>query len=91
MPARIARHLVVHGHVQGVYFRAFVRETAARSGVAGWAVNQDDGSVAVHLEGEPGAVARVERACRNGPRGAHVDRVEAVDARVEGLDGFGLG
>src|ERR1700754_1070292 len=67
MADRIARELVVHGRVQGVFFRAFVLEAARRENVAGWAVNRRDGTVGVRLEGAPEAVAAVERACAEGP------------------------
>jgi acylphosphatase len=91
MADRVARDLTVHGRVQGVFFRAFVQDAAERAGVAGRAENLGDGTVAVHLEGSPDAVARVERACGQGPSGAHVERVDARDAGVEGLAAFSVG
>ena len=90
MSDRVARDLVIHGRVQGVFFRAFVRDAADRAGVAGHAENRADGTVAVHLEGAPDSVAKVERACRIGPDGAHVDHVDAGDATVEGRSGFSV-
>ena len=87
----VARDLVIHGHVQGVFFRAFLRDAAEREGVAGRAVNARDGTVAVHLEGPAEAVAAVERACGQGPERARVQRVEARDARPQGLGGFETG
>lgn len=85
----IARRLVVSGRVQGVNFRAWVRERATARGVAGWAANQDDGAVEVWLQGERDAVAAVERAVGEGPAHARVDRVEAADAEPrDGLEGF---
>jgi acylphosphatase len=89
--ATVARELVVHGRVQGVFFRAFVQHAADRAGVAGRATNRDDGTVAVRLEGRADAVAAVERACGEGPDGARVDRVEARDVAPEGLSGFATG
>lgn len=84
-----ARRLVAHGLVQGVNFRAWVRDRAQSRDLAGWAVNRDDGSVEVWLQGEPGAVAAVERAIADGPPHARVDRLEAEDAEPrDGLDGF---
>jgi acylphosphatase len=85
----IARRLVIHGRVQGVFFRATVQEAAERAGVAGWATNRPDGTVEVHLEGDPDAVAEVERACATGPPAADVTRVEACDVAVDRLTGFG--
>jgi acylphosphatase len=88
MPDRVARELVVHGRVQGVFFRAFVRDAAERAGVAGRAENLSDGTVAVRLEGAADAVAEVERAVGGGPPGAQVERVDARDAEPRRLRGF---
>ena len=76
---RVARRLVVSGRVQGVGFRYFTREAAAREGVTGWVRNLPDGRVEAYVEGESDAVTRVERAIRQGPRGASILTVE-VDA-----------
>jgi acylphosphatase len=85
----VARRLVVAGRVQGVNFRAWVRDRAASRDVAGWAANLPDGSVEVWLQGDAAAVAAVERAVGEGPAHARVERVEAADAAPrDGLDGF---
>jgi acylphosphatase len=84
----IARRLRVHGRVQGVNYRGWVRDRAASRGVHGWATNEADGSVDVWLEGEPDAVASVERAVGEGPSHARVERVDASDVEPRGLDGF---
>ena len=73
---RIARRLVISGHVQGVGFRYFTREAAGHEGVTGWVRNLPDGRVEAYVEGESDAVTRMERAIRRGPRGARVDAVE---------------
>ena len=84
----IARRLTVQGRVQGVGYRAWVARAARRAGAAGWAENQDDGSVEIHVEGAPDAVEQVLDAARRGPRGAAVVRADAQDAQPAGLDGF---
>jgi acylphosphatase len=84
----IRRRLLVHGRVQGVFFRDSTRAHARREGVAGWARNRPDGTVEVVLEGGPEAVARVAAFCERGPRGAQVEQVESSDERSEGLHGF---
>ncbi|HET8968360.1 MAG TPA: acylphosphatase [Gaiellaceae bacterium] len=84
------RRVVVHGHVQGVFFRDSVRRQAVGAGVSGWARNLRDGTVEVVLEGEPGAVERLVAFCGDGPRGARVDRVDVIEEAPEGISGFAI-
>jgi acylphosphatase len=85
---RIRRRVVVHGRVQGVFFRDSTRQRARAHGVAGWVRNRPDGAVEAMFEGEPDAVARLVRFCQTGPSGAHVSRVEVFDEPPGDLDGF---
>ena len=86
----IRRRVVVHGLVQGVFFRDSVRRMAQQRGVAGWVANRADGAVEAVFEGEPDAVERLVEFCRAGPRGARVDSVDVVDEEPEGLSGFAV-
>jgi len=81
-------HVVVHGHVQGVFFRDTVRRSARDRGVAGWVRNRRDGTVEAVFEGAPEAVEALVDLCRKGPRAASVERVEVSDEPPEGLHGF---
>lgn len=81
---RVARRLLIGGRVQGVGFRYFTEEVASREGVAGWVRNLPDGRVEAYVEGEAEAVTRVERALRQGPRGAHVDAVDVETREPSG-------
>jgi acylphosphatase len=85
------RRVVVHGHVQGVGFRYSLGRAAVTRGVAGWVHNRADGTVEAVFEGEPEAVESLVRFCREGPRGADVDRVEVFEEEPEGLSRFDLG
>ena len=84
----VRRRIVVHGHVQGVFFRDSTRRTAARHGVAGWVRNRPDGTVEAVFEGDEEAVGAAVEFCRAGPRGAVVNRLETHDEPPEGLAGF---
>ena len=86
----IRRRVVVHGSVQGVFFRDSVRRLAERGGVSGWVRNNRDGTVEAVFEGEPEDVERVVEFCRTGPRGAHVDSVDVYDETPEGEAGFSV-
>jgi acylphosphatase len=82
------RRAIIHGRVQGVFFRDTTHRQAASRGVAGWVRNRPDGTVEAVFEGDPAAVEAMLAFCREGPRGAQVDRVEVLDEEPEGLSGF---
>ena len=86
--ARIARRVRVTGQVQGVFFRAWTQDQARSLGVAGWIRNASDGSVKAHVEGDEAAVEQLIERMRDGPPGAEVEAVEAVDTVVERLERF---
>ncbi|MDQ3870881.1 MAG: acylphosphatase [Chloroflexota bacterium] len=74
----------VHGVVQGVGFRYFVRREAARLGLKGWVANRTDGSVAVVAEGPVGSLDGLVRALHTGPPSAHVERVDVRREEARG-------
>lgn len=85
----IARHVVVRGRVQGVFFRAATRRTAQHHGVAGWVRNLPDGSVEAWLEGDPDAVEAVEAwMATGGPPSAVVDEIDVTRRSTQGLSDF---
>lgn len=69
-------HLVMHGRVQGVWFRDSMRREAEALGVSGWVRNRSDGSVEATVQGEAGAVDALVRWTHRGPQLAEVERVE---------------
>lgn len=79
-----ARAVVVHGLVQGVFFRDSCRSEAEDAGVVGWVSNEPDGTVQGHFEGSAAAVERLVSWVRHGPRHAEVERVEVREAHPEG-------
>jgi acylphosphatase len=82
------KRVVVHGRVQGVFFRDSTRQRAEAAGVAGWVTNRPDGTVEAVFEGEDDAVEALVAFMRDGPRGAEVERVDVTDEEPEGLTGF---
>ena len=87
----IRRRVVVHGRVQGVFFRDTTRRMADSHGVAGWVRNTRGGTVEAVFEGDQGAVEALVRFTHEGPRGAQVRRVEVTEEEPEGLTGFRVG
>lgn len=86
----IRKRVVVHGRVQGVFFRDTTRRMAESRGVAGWVRNRPDGTVEAAFEGEPGAVGAMVDFARTGPRGAAVSQVEVVEEPAEGAERFSI-
>ena len=84
------RRVVVHGSVQGVFFRDSLRRLAERHGVSGWARNTSEGTVEAVFEGEPEAVERLVSFARTGPPEARVEATEVHEEKPEGLSGFAI-
>jgi acylphosphatase len=88
MSDSVRRRVVVHGYVQGVFFRDSTRRRASELGVMGWVSNRSDGTVEAVFEGAPDAVSAMVDWSRRGPRGADVERVDEREESPEGLTGF---
>ena len=84
----VRRRVIVHGHVQGVFFRDACQREAARRDVDGWVRNRDDGTVEAVFEGEQALVDELVSWCGRGPNDAEVTRVETFQEDPEGLSDF---
>ncbi|KTS78925.1 acylphosphatase [Pseudomonas oryzihabitans] len=84
----LARHALISGRVQGVYYRESTRQEAQRLGVTGWVRNLADGRVECHLEGSAEALARLESWLWQGPATAQVTAVELEEVALEGFTDF---
>lgn len=72
-------HLLIHGRVQGVYFRSDARDRARALGLTGWVRNRLDGdTVEIVAEGPAEKLEIFRDWCRQGPPGAYVRRVEEL-------------
>lgn len=84
----------VQGLVQGVGFRAFVKQQAIREQLQGHAINLPGGAVEVLLYGEREAVERVQQAVSQGPVSSRVDTIgwQSLDPdRIPLHEGFSIG
>lgn len=85
-----ALRAVVTGRVQGVGFRQATRAHALGLGLRGWVRNEEDGTVALHAEGEAEALDELRAWLADGPPGARVAALEVTPAKVEGHEQFAL-
>ena len=75
MPRKTLR-LVIHGRVQGVFFRDSMKSEAQFLAVTGWVRNRNDGTVEAAVQGESAAVDNSVCWARRGPQRARVEQVE---------------
>lgn len=82
------RHLVIHGRVQGVFYRSWSVETARAFGLSGWVRNRRDGSVEMLIAGPETAVEAMIARCREGPPAARVERIHVTESDEAPPRGF---
>jgi acylphosphatase len=85
MSNQMALHAVVHGHVQGVFFRAFVAEKATELELTGYVCNLPSGrDVEVRAEGEKEQIDTLAGYLKIGPTRALVEEVTTTWSKFSG-------
>lgn len=81
-------HCFVSGHVQGVFYRRYVREEAIKHGITGWARNLSDGRVEVLACGPKVAVEALQTSLWIGPTRAKVTDLQSEKLPWQPCEGF---
>lgn len=85
----VKAHLIIKGHVQGVFYRANTVDRARALGLSGWVKNRSDGTVEAVAQGARKDVDQLVDWCRSGPPAATVTHVEVRMGGLDtGLEGF---
>ena len=71
-----AAHIIIHGKVHGVYFRASAKTKALELSLTGWVRNLSNGTVEVHAEGNRDSLDKLIKWCQKGPPLANVSRCD---------------
>ena len=82
------RTFLVHGRVQGVFYRQSTVQQARQLGLHGYARNNPDGTVTIEAEGPAAALDALEGWCHQGPPAARVDQVVVTPGVVQGYTEF---
>ncbi len=86
----IARHYLIEGRVQGVWYRGNCREQALRLGLRGWVRNLADGRVEAVACGNRESLRALEDWLWQGPPLAEVESVVIKVAEVEAWESFDI-
>ena len=86
----VARRVQVYGRVQGVFYRAVLRQWCVEHGVVGWIKNKSDGSVLMHVEGDEFAIEQCLGVAKQGSIHAHVDRMTVEETAPEQRSTFAV-
>lgn len=78
----------IEGTVQGIFFRAFVKENAERHNVKGFVRNLENGRVEIFLEGNNDDVDKMIELCRTGPKHSKIKNVEVKDEKFQDFKTF---
>jgi acylphosphatase len=72
-------HAIVHGYVQGVFFRAFIVEKARALGLTGYTCNASNGvEVGVTAEGVKSHLESLLDDLKQGPPNARVEKISVT-------------
>lgn len=82
------RRLLIHGRVQGVWYRGWAAKQAQALGLDGWVRNRRDGSVELVVSGPEEAVRAMIARCWEGPPAARVERIEELPEPALDQPGF---
>lgn len=79
---QIAKHIIISGKVQGVFFRKYTRQKADELNLTGWVKNTGNGNVEVFAQGDENAMAAFIQWCHQGSPKAAVKTVRINDENI---------
>ena len=80
--------LIVKGKVQGVYYRAFIKEMADQLSVSGWIKNLPDKNVEIKATATEEQLQQFINWCKQGSARAIVNEVMIEELSIEAFNGF---
>jgi acylphosphatase len=86
--AKVGRHCLITGKVQGVFYRQATKEQALLRGLTGWVKNLPDGSVEAKIFGDEAQVATMLEWLAVGPPRAVVSDLKVSDIATEPYTSF---
>jgi acylphosphatase len=82
------RHMLIAGKVQGIFYRAFIKEQAEKLNLSGWVKNLPTGEVEIVLEGSQEDIKKMTKICKTGHPQARVDKMTKEDKNKKECTSF---
>ncbi len=86
----LARHIIVKGRVQGVFFRKYTKQKAKELNIKGWVRNLPDDRVEIMAQGDEKNLQQFLEWCKRGPANATVTNVTAEETSTESFTDFSI-
>ena len=91
MNNEFAKHIVISGRVQGVFFRKNAKQKAAEFKINGWVKNTPDDKVEIFAQGNEENLNTFINWCKQGPQKAIVENIEVTEKQADNnLKGFSI-
>lgn len=81
-------NIIIHGKVQGVFFRSSAKEKAEELGIKGYIRNMEDGTVLIEAEADKEVLSEFLNWCENGPDKAEVEKIDKFQKGLQHYDNF---
>jgi len=76
--------IIINGTIQGVFFRQFIKDSADKLNLRGFARNLENGDVEVIAEGNQDEVEKMIEICKQGPKFANIKNVSVSQINYSG-------
>jgi len=76
--------ITIKGRVQGVFFRAFIKDRAIELGLTGYTRNVNTQVVEAIVEGHEIKINQLIEACKSGPSGAEIQEIKVTSLPYTG-------
>ena len=84
----VAAHIIIHGEVHGVSFRASTQTKVLELSLTGLVRNLSNGTVEIHAEGSRDSLNELIKWCQTGPSSANVSRYDLDWINPKGINEF---
>lgn len=75
------KKILIYGHVQGIFFRAYIKKLAQELNLKGIVRNLPDGKVEIITEGEKENIKKLIELCKEGPKTAQVKKITIIEEK----------